>query len=146
MTAPDRTLLEDRYGTRPARTSKRTYWLLGASALIVSALVAWVAYVNLGSAPIETQSTSFENLPDNAMEMTFEITRDEPSRPVVCIVRALALDGTESGRKEVLVPPGDSATWMTTVIQNRAEPVTANVFGCSYQVPEYLSTELPPTG
>ena len=146
MTAPGSTLLEDRYGTRPARTSRRTYWILGACALVVSAFVAWVAYVNLGSAAISTQSTSFENLPDNAMEMTFEITRDDPSRPAVCIVRALALDGTESGRKEVLIPPGDASTWMTTVIQNGAEPVTANVFGCSYQVPEYLSTELPPTG
>jgi hypothetical protein len=146
MTTPTTAKLEQRYGTRPRPTSRRTYLLLGAFAILLGSVVAWLGYVNLGTAPIETQQTRFENLPDNAMRFTFEISRDEPSRPAVCIVRVRVLDGSEGGRKEVLVPPGAASMQVTTVIRSTEEPVTANVFGCSYQVPSYLSTTLRPSG
>lgn len=146
MTAPGGTLLEDRYGTRPRRASRRTYWIVGAAALVVSGAVAWLGYENLGTAPIETQATGFENLPDDRMRMRFDITRDSPERPAVCIVRTRVLDGSEGGRKEVYIPPGEHTMTMTTVITSNGEPVTADVFGCSYQVPAYLSTNMPPTG
>ncbi|WP_260193259.1 DUF4307 domain-containing protein [Actinophytocola gossypii] len=145
MSAPTGTKLEDRYGTRPRTTSRRTRWLLGALAVALGVAVAWIGYANLGSAPIETQASTFENLPDDAMRFTFEISRDTPERAVVCIVRVRVLDGSEGGRKEVLVPPGAESTRVTTVIHSTDEPVTADVFGCSYQVPPYLSTDLPPS-
>lgn len=146
MTAPGSTLLEDRYGAKPRRTSRRSYWAIGAIALVVSGVVAWIGYQNLGTAPIETQATSFANLPDDRMKLTFDITRDTPERPAVCIVRVRVLDGSEGGRKEVYVPPGAGTMTMSTVITSSGEPVTADVFGCSYQVPAYLSTHMPPTG
>lgn len=140
------TVLEDRYGARPRRTSRRTYWILGACALLLGGLVAWVGYANLGTAPIETQQVSFQNLPGNAMRFTFEVTRDTPDRPAVCIVRTRVLSGEEGGRREVLVPPGAAAVRVTTIIHSVDEPVTADVFGCSYQVPAYLSKGLRPSG
>jgi hypothetical protein len=146
MTAPGSTLLEDRYGTKPRRAAKRTYWVIGAIALVVSGVVAWIGYQNLGTAAIETQTTTFSNLPDNRMKMTFDVTRDAPERPAVCIVRARVLDGSEGGRKEVYIPPGAGTTTISTVITSSGEPVTADVFGCSYQVPAYLSTHMPPSG
>jgi hypothetical protein len=146
MTAPGSAMLEDRYGTRPRRTNRRAYWVIGACALVAGAVVAYVAYVNLGTAPIETQPASFQSLPDNKMRMTFEVTRDDPARAAVCIVRVRVLDGSEGGRKEVLVPPGEKSVSVTTVVESNGEPVTADVFGCSYQVPPYLSTSLPPSG
>jgi hypothetical protein len=146
MTASGGTLLEDRYGTRPRKTSRRTYVILGACALLLGGVVAWVGYANLGTAPIETQQDSFENLPGNQMRFTFEITRDTPDRPAVCIVRSRVRSGEEGGRREVLIPPGPPAMRVTTIIKSGAEPVTADVFGCSYQVPAYLSTDLPPSG
>lgn len=146
MTTPGRTLLEDRYGAKPRRASKRTYWVVGAIALVVSGVVAWIGYVNFGTAPIETQTTNFANLPNNQMKMTFDITRDTPERPAVCIVRVRVLDGSEGGRKEVYIPPGKSSVSISTIITSSGEPVTADVFGCSYQVPAYLSTNMPPTG
>jgi hypothetical protein len=146
MTAPSSTLLADRYGKKPKRTSKRTYWIVGAVALVVSAVVAWIGYVNFGTAPIETQTTSFANLPDDQMKMTFEVTRDTPGRAAVCIVRVRTLDGREGGRKEVYIPPAEGAITMTTIITSSGEPVTADVFGCSYQVPAYLSKHMPPSG
>lgn len=109
-------------------------------------LVAYLGYTNLAGAPIEAQRVGFESLPGNAMRLTFDVVRDAPDRPVVCIVRVRALDGAETGRKEVLIAPGSSSTLVTTVVRGSAEPVTADVFGCSYQVPEYLSTAMRPTG
>jgi hypothetical protein len=146
MTAPSSTLLEDRYGAKPKRASRRTYWVVGAIALVVGGVIAWVGYVNFGTAPIDTQTTSFSNLPNSRMKMTFEVTRDTPERPAVCIVRARVLDGSEGGRKEVYIPPAQGAITMTTVITSSGDPVTADVFGCSYQVPAYLSKHMPPTG
>ncbi|TDV47034.1 DUF4307 domain-containing protein [Actinophytocola oryzae] len=146
MTAPGSTLLEDRYGTRPKRAGRRTYWVVGVVALVVSGVVAWVGYENFGTAPIETQTTTFANLPGNQLKMTFEVTRDTPERPAVCIVRARVLAGNEGGRKEVYIPPAEGAVTMTTVITSSGEPVTADVFGCSYQVPAYLLKHMPPTG
>ena len=146
MTAPSSSLLEDRYGKKPRRAGKRVYWIVGAIALVVSGFVAWIAYQNLGTAPIETQTTRFENLPDNQMRMTFGVTRDTPDRPAVCIVRVRVLDGSEGGRKEVYIPPADGAVTVSTVVTSSGEPVTAEVFGCSYQVPAYLSNHMPPSG
>lgn len=140
-TAPGDTKLADRYGGRPRRASKRTYWIIGACALVAGGAVAYVGYVNLGTAPIETQQSSFENLPNNTMRLTFEITRDAPERPAVCIVRTRVRNGSEGGRKEVYLPPGEKSMSITTVIASDDEPVTADVFGCSYQVPPYLSTK-----
>ncbi|HEY7593007.1 MAG TPA: DUF4307 domain-containing protein [Actinophytocola sp.] len=146
MTAPDRTVLDDRYGTRPRKTSRRTYWILGACALLLGGVVAWFGYQNLGTAPIQTQQVGFENRADDTMRFTFEITRDAPERPAVCIVRTRIRNGEEGGRREVLVPPGPVTMRVTTSIRSSDEPVTADVFGCSYQVPPYLSTSLPPSG
>ena len=139
-------LLEDRYGTRPRNTSRRTYWILGACALLLGGGIAWLGYANLGTAPIQTQRVGFENLDGDTMRLTFEITRNTPDRPAVCIVRTRVKSGAEGGRREVLIPPGPATSQVTTTIRSGAEPVTADVFGCSYQVPAYLSTDLPPSG
>ena len=111
-----------------------------------AASIAWIGYANLGTAPIETQQVGFENLAGTTDALTFEITRDTPDRPAVCIVRTRVRNGEEGGRREVLIPPGPATTRVTTTIKSGAEPVTADVFGCSYQVPAYLSTHLPPSG
>jgi hypothetical protein len=146
MTLQGKALPAGRYGSRGRRASRRTVWLVAACALAVGGVLTYVAYTNLGAAPIETQRTGFSNLPDNAMRMTFDVMRDQPERPAVCIVRVRTADGAEGGRKEVLIPPGGTATPVSTVIRSTSEPVTADVFGCSYQVPEYLFTATPPSG
>ncbi|SDX77931.1 protein of unknown function [Amycolatopsis xylanica] len=132
---------EGRYG--PTRGAKPRPWgrrLFGIIAVAVSLGVAYVAYANLGTAPIEAQRVGFSVKPDNAIEIVMDVTRDEPGRPGVCIVRARDLSGAESGRREVLVPAGGGTTRLTAVIRSVGEPVTADIFGCSYDVPRYLST------
>lgn len=120
--------------------------LLVAAALLVGVGIALVAYLNLGSAPISAERAVYENLADNRMRFVFDVTRDEPERAAACVVRVRSVDGMETGRREVLVPAGGSPRRVETVITGSAEPVTADVFGCTYQVPEYLATDARPSG
>ena len=146
MTIAGRALPKGRYGSRGRPPSRRTYWIVGAGAVVVGGLIAWLVYANLGAAPIETERTGYESLPGNAMRLSFTVTRDHPERPAVCIVRVRGRDGAEGGRKEVFVPPGGMPASVTTIIRSTNEPIVADVFGCSYQVPEYLSTATRPSG
>lgn len=146
MTVAGHALPEGRYGKPPAKRSRRATAALITLGVLAGGAVAYVAYVNLGSAPIEAERTSFSNLPGNRMQLVFDVTRQTPDKAAVCIVRTRGLDGGEGGRKEVYIAPGPSPVRVTTVISSSSEPVTADVFGCSYQVPAYLSTGQPPTG
>lgn len=147
MSAPDsprggaaRTLPEGRYGSGK-RTGGRRWqvWALAALGIAVGVVLAYIAYVNLGATPITAQRVGFEEKPGNAMEITVDVSRDQPGKPAVCIVRVRDISGAESGRKELYIPPGNAGTRMRTVIKSASRPVTADLFGCSYSVPEYLS-------
>jgi hypothetical protein len=147
MSVAERALPEGRYGTPRAHRSRRTTLILIACGLALGGLVAYLGYRNLGAAPIEAErSTLFANLPGNRMELTFEVTRTTPERAAVCVVRVRGINGGENGRKEVYIAPGAASVRVTTVLRATSEPVTADMFGCSYQVPAYLSTHQPPTG
>jgi hypothetical protein len=135
------TLPEGRYGTARTKTPRR--WRRGlflAIALLVSGAIAWIAYVNLGSTPIDAERVAFSEKPGNAMEITINVTRDDNTRPGVCIVRVRDKTGNESGRKELLIPAGAKYSRMSTTIKSIGQPVTADVYGCSYDIPPYLST------
>ncbi|MFI9011893.1 DUF4307 domain-containing protein [Actinosynnema sp. NPDC053489] len=133
-------LPEGRYGTPRGPLPRWARWSLPVIAVLVGGVVAWVGYRNLGTAPVEAGQTAFRAVGDNAVEITFEVVRKTPERPVVCIVRARADDGDEAGRREVLVGPAGGTVRATTVLRTSKPPVTGEVFGCSYQVPAYLST------
>jgi Domain of unknown function (DUF4307) len=139
------TLPEGRYGSRarakpPARWRG---WVLAGVGVALACGVAFVAYQNLGSSPIDAQRTAFSTAGPDAVRIDITVTRDDPARPAVCVVRARVLDGSEGGRREVYVPPQVSG--VSTVIRSSGEPVTADVVGCSYGVPPYLTTEARPT-
>lgn len=142
-----RSVPEGRYGSRARATPRRwRVWALAALGITVGVVLAYIAYVNLGPTPITGQRVAFEEKPGNAMEITVDVSRDEPAKPAVCIVRVRDISGAESGRKELYVPPGNAGTRLRTVIKSLSRPVTADVFGCSYSVPEYLSRRERPTG
>jgi hypothetical protein len=120
-------------------------WVFTLVALAVAAGVAFIGYRNLATTPIEAQRIGFAEMPGDSMEITINVTRDEPAQPAVCIVRVRDISGAESGRKELFVPPADATITLSTVIRSAERPVTADVFGCSYDVPEYLSRPERPT-
>lgn len=127
-----------RYG--PSRRSRRwPKWQLGVLAVAVGIGLTYLAYTNLGDAPISAERIGFAEKPGNAMEITINVNKDDESKPAVCIVRVRDRSGAESGRKEVLVPAGNNGRPLRTVIRSAGRPVTADVFGCSYAVPDYLS-------
>jgi Domain of unknown function (DUF4307) len=136
-------LPEDRYGTRTVGRRRRWAVPLG---LLLAALVglaaAVIGYRNLGSAPIRAEVQSFTLLDGNpeihAVQLQWMVIRHDPSRPAVCIVRARSLDGEETGRKEVYVPAAAGPVELTTVVRTSRPPVTADVYGCSLEVPPYL--------
>ncbi len=136
-------LPEGRYGTRVVGRHRR--WTVPAGLLLaalVGLAVAVIGYRNLGSAPIRGETQGFTLLDGNpeihAVQLQLTVIRDDPSRPAVCIVRARSLDGEETGRKEVYVPPAAGPIDLTTVVRTSRPPVTADVYGCSLQVPPYL--------
>jgi hypothetical protein len=60
---------------------------------------------------------------------------------VVCILRARSLDGSETGRREVLVPPSSQATvQVTALVKTSKPPAMGDVYGCGTDVPAYLRT------
>jgi hypothetical protein len=107
-------------------------------ATLVGLSVAVIGYRNLGATPINGEVLSFTLLPGNAVQLRLSVTRDDSSRAAVCIVRARSRDGEETGRKEVYVPPSAGAIVLSTVVHTSRPPVTADVYGCSFQVPPYL--------
>ncbi len=138
-----------RYGAppRPARRWTRLVWI--ALALVVGIVIAVIAYRNLGSAPIEGKQLATTEITDGSMKLTFSVARDQPERPAVCIVRARSADGDEVGRKEVFIPSAASSVGpieRITVLRTAKRALVGEVFGCSYQVPAYLSAEPTPTG
>lgn len=136
MTAPE--LPEGRYGRRARPMPGWARALLLGLVVLAGLAVAVVGYRNLADPPIEGQRLGFMLHDGNAVTLRFEVARDDPRRPAVCIVRARSLDGSETGRREVYVPPARGRIALTTVIQTSRPPVTADVFGCSLRVPPYL--------
>ena len=136
MTAGE--LPEGRYGRR---ASGRSGWAIPVGLVLTALLglaVAVIGYRNLGTTPIQGQAVSFTLLPGNAVQLRLSVVRDDPSHAAVCIVRARSRDGEETGRREVYVPPAAGPIVLSTVVQTSRSPVTADVYGCSFDVPAYL--------
>ena len=109
--------------------------------LVVAAgvVVAVVGYQRLGTSSVSGSLAGYRVIDDETVSVTISVTRSDPSRPVVCIVRVQAADGSETGRREVLVPPSHQATvQVTTTVKSSRPPVMADVYGCGTEVPGYL--------
>lgn len=131
-------LPEGRYGRR-AGGSRRWAVPVGLLLTVLAGVaVAVIGYRNLAATPIKGEAVAFTLLPGNAVQLRLSVLRDDPGHPAVCIVRARSLDGEETGRKEVYVPPAAGPIVLSTVVHTSRPPVTADVYGCSLQVPAYL--------
>ena len=133
-------LPEGRYGPRAAGSRRPWAVPLGLLFAVLAGLaIAVIGYRNLGSTPIRTETLGFTLLTGNAVQLRLTVSRDDPARPAVCIVRARSRDGEETGRKELYVPPAAGPVALATVVHTSRPPVIAEVYGCSFQVPGYLT-------
>lgn len=130
-----------RYGRERLSRSNRRWIAIGLALLVVAAgvAIAVIASQRLGSGDVKGELGGYRLIDDETAEVTISVTRDDPSRPVVCIVRARSIDGSETGRREVLVPPSTQKTvQVTTVVKASRPPVVGDVYGCGTDVPSYL--------
>jgi Domain of unknown function (DUF4307) len=132
---------EARYGRpRLSRVSRRRV-AIGLAVLVVGTgvLVAVVGYQRLGTSDVTGSLAGYRVIDDETASVIISVTRSDPSRPVDCIVRVRAKDGSETGRREVLVPPSEAATvQVTTTVKSSQPPVLADIYGCGTSVPGYL--------
>jgi hypothetical protein len=115
--------------------------VIGLAVLVVAAgvVVAAVGYQRLGRSDVAGSLAGYRVIDDETASVTISVTRSNPSRPVDCIVRVRAKDGSETGRREVLVPPSDQATvQVTTTVKSSRPPMMADIYGCGTEVPGYL--------
>ncbi|BBZ22170.1 membrane protein [Mycolicibacter hiberniae] len=112
---------------------------LGALAIATAAALAVVGYQRFATAEVKGDLYGYEVLDDQTVSVKFSVTRSDPSRPAACIVRVRSSDGSETGRREILVPPSESATvQVTTTVKSSQPPVMGDVYGCGSDVPDYL--------
>lgn len=136
------TLPVGRYGSRRpgGRLPRWAAITVLVGGVVGGAVLAVVLYFQFGAAPISGSQASYTVLGDGAVKIEFDVTRQTPDRPAMCIVRARDRTGAEVGRKEVYVAPGTDPVTVSTVLRTAKRPVTGEVDVCSYQVPPYLST------
>jgi hypothetical protein len=102
--------------------------------------VAALGYQRFERVDVEGEAAAFEVLDDQTVSVTISVTRKDPARPVVCIVRARAYDGGETGRREVLVGPASARTvQVTTTVKSYRRAAVGDIYGCGTEVPSYLT-------
>ena len=132
---------EARYG-RPRLSGRlRRHVVIALAVLVVATgvVVAVVGYQRLGTSDVTGTLAGYQVIDNETASVTISVTRSDSSRPVDCIVRVRSKDGSESGRREVLVPPSAAATvQVTTTVKSSKPPAMADIYGCGTDVPRYL--------
>ncbi|GAB3036489.1 DUF4307 domain-containing protein [Mycobacterium bourgelatii] len=130
-----------RYGRARLSRRSRRHIAIGLGVLVVVAglVIAVIGYQRIATSDVSGSLAGYQIIDSETASVTISVTRKDPSRPVDCIVRVRAKDGSETGRREVLVPPSDQATvQVTTTLKSSKPPVMADVYGCGTEVPGYL--------
>jgi hypothetical protein len=130
-----------RYGRQrlTRRSRRRLVVILSLVIVATGVALALVAYQRLGTGDVKGELGGYQLIDGETVQVTISVTRKDPSRPVVCIVRARSVDGAETGRRELLVPPSTKTTvQVTTLVKSTRAPVVGDVYGCGTDVPGYL--------
>ncbi|MFW0796174.1 DUF4307 domain-containing protein [Gordonia sp. CPCC 205515] len=128
----------------PAEQSagSRRRWFVGLSVLVVvvGVALAWLGYTKFATPDVAGEATAYEILNPSTVSVQLTVTRKDPSEPAVCVVRGRSKDGDETGRREILIPGGtQTQIGMRTEVTTSKPPVIGEVFGCTMNVPPYLT-------
>jgi hypothetical protein len=132
---------EDRYGTKPVKPNRGRWIAMALTAFVIVAgvVIAAIGYARLGPGDVKGELSAYRIVDSSTVSVTASVERKDPSKPAVCILRARSIDGSETGRREVLVPPSPGRTApVTALVKSTRPPVTGDVYGCSLAVPPYL--------
>ena len=129
-----------RYGrVRLFRPSRSRAAALAVVVAAIGVVVAVIGYQRLGRSDVDGTLAGYRLIDSQTVSVTISVTRKDPSRPVDCIVRVRAKDGSEAGRREVLVAPSTQATvQVTTIVKSSRPAVVGDIYGCGTDVPAYL--------
>lgn len=130
-----------RYGASLGHALPRRLLAIALAALAIAAVAALVTlgFQRITTADVRGELYGYEVLDPQTVSIKFSVTRTDPSQAAACIVRVRAGDGSETGRREVLIPPSESATvQVTTTVKSSQPPVMGDVYGCGSDVPSYL--------
>lgn len=130
-----------RYGRQRLSGGRRRWIVVGFTllALVVGVVIAVVAFDRFEGEPVKGELSAYELIDDQTVSVTISVTREDPSQPAVCIVRARSIDGAETGRREVLIPPSTQQTVQVTApVKATRQPVIGDIYGCGADVPPYL--------
>ena len=129
-----------RYGRGPLlHPSRRRAAALAIVVAAVGVVVAVIGYQRLGRSDVAGTLAGYRLIDGQTVSVTISVTRKDPSRPVDCIVRVRAKDGSETGRREVLVAPSTQTTvQVTTIVKSSKPAAVGDIYGCGTDVPGYL--------
>lgn len=132
--------LAKRYGTRKEAKFTGRIVVVVLAVMLAGALAYMVSqFQNTNHADVSAVESGGSVPADDRLQMRVDVTRDDPSRPSYCILRALDYDKNEVGRREFVVPAGGPETVRFLVdINTRTKAYAGSVYGCSTVIPSYL--------
>ncbi|MGW0042476.1 DUF4307 domain-containing protein [Rhodococcus sp. NPDC003348] len=136
------TIPSDRYPTRQGsvRGSRITAIVLTIGVILLGLAVAWLGYNKFAAKDIEANVVQYSIVDDSTMALSFTVTREEPTEAALCIVRVRSRDGSETGRREIVVQPSEHGTvQIDTQIKTSQSPAVADIYGCGSTIPSYLN-------
>lgn len=122
------------------RTRRRVVIGLFLLIVTVGVVIALIAFQRFGTGEVKGELGGYKLIDDQTVAVTITVTRSDPSVPAVCIVRARSIDGDETGRREILVPPStEKSVVIDAVVKSTKPPVVGDIYGCGTDVPAYLT-------
>ena len=120
-----------RYGPEPAARSRRLLVpALVALGLAGVVLAAWLG-LRVGAVPVGWHDVGFRIEGDDVLEVTFDVTRTDPSRTATCVVEALNESHAQVGVVTVEVAASDATrVRLTTPVRTSELAVSATVRSC----------------